>query len=199
MIKLILNYLFLEGDSDFSKIEMIRHAILQDETSSLQLDIQQGIRLIKEYDRIGVIAYADKPSGFQYVVDKDCRQLEIPEAGKVIIMGMMDGLQSGVHGLLLQKRVSNDEAWFDADEVLFPLHIRSRKPGDKIHTVGLNGNKKVKDMFIDLKIPPSQRERIPLILDRAGRVLWIPEIRRSNHALIQSSSRNILHMKIKDT
>lgn len=52
-------------------------------------------------------------------------------------------------------------AWFDGDELVLPLTIRSRLPGDTIRVMGLNGSKKVKDIYIDDKIPSSERSAIP--------------------------------------
>lgn len=52
-------------------------------------------------------------------------------------------------------------AWFDRDELVFPLTIRSRLPGDTIRVMGLNGSKKVKDIYIDDKIPAAERSMIP--------------------------------------
>jgi tRNA(Ile)-lysidine synthase len=47
---------------------------------------------------------------------------------------------------------------------------------------GLNGSKKVKDIFIDLKVPPRLRDRIPIVSDAEGAVIWIAGLRRSDIA-----------------
>lgn len=61
---------------------------------------------------------------------------------------------------------------------------------------GLNGTKKVKDMFIDAKIPPSQRDSAPLIVDAKGQVLWIPGLRHSKHAPVHRETIHVLHIKL---
>ena len=38
---------------------------------------------------------------------------------------------------------------------------------------GMNGSKKVKDIFIDQKIPAQLRKTWPLVTDNSGRVLWL--------------------------
>src|SRR5690606_8410385 len=81
-------------------------------------------------------------------------------------------------------KVDRHGALFDADLLVWPLVVRTRQSGDRIKPNGVIGTKKVKDMFIDLKIEPSMRDRTPLIADGDGRIIWIPGIRRSRHAMV---------------
>ena len=41
--------------------------------------------------------------------------------------------------------------------------IRNRRDGDIFYPKGMNGRKKVKDFFIDSKIPRDERMRIPIL------------------------------------
>ena len=47
---------------------------------------------------------------------------------------------------------SNFICRLDSNEVTLPLIVRTRKFGDKMYVKGMNGSKKVKDIFIDKKI-----------------------------------------------
>ncbi len=47
-----------------------------------------------------------------------------------------------------------------------PLHLRSRQEGDTIRLSG--GSKRLKKLYIDRKIPQSQRSRIPVLADDMG-------------------------------
>jgi tRNA(Ile)-lysidine synthase len=93
----------------------------------------------------------------------------------------------------VSKKQAN-EAIFDAEQLIFPLHVRNRCSGDRIEPFGISGSKKIKDLFIDLKVPPSQREKLPMIMDQSDCILWIPSIRRSNHALVNPSTAQVLKM-----
>lgn len=73
----------------------------------------------------------------------------------------------------------NDICRLDKSEVKLPLYIRTRKYGDKISLKGMNGHKKVKDVFIDAKIPIKQRDKWPIIVDSKDEVIWIPGIKKS--------------------
>lgn len=52
---------------------------------------------------------------------------------------------------------------FDYDNIEKEIIIRYRKDGDKITPLGMNGSKKLKDIFIDLKIPRENRNTIPIV------------------------------------
>ena len=61
---------------------------------------------------------------------------------------------------------------FDLATNPFPWLVRTFRPGDRIRPFGMSGRKKVKDIFIDRKIPASERRRIPLIFC-ADNLIWI--------------------------
>jgi len=65
---------------------------------------------------------------------------------------------------------------FDASVVPFPLAARSFRTGDRFCPYGMQGTKKVKDLFIDAKIDRESRCRIPIVV--AGEILWIAGLRR---------------------
>jgi len=66
---------------------------------------------------------------------------------------------------------------FDPDALRFPLVVRSRRPGDRMRLPG--GTKKVKKILLESRIPPSERHRVPLLVDAEGEVLWIPGMARA--------------------
>ncbi len=74
---------------------------------------------------------------------------------------------------------SNNICRLNSSEITLPLIIRTRKVGDKIFVKGLNGSKKVKDIFIDKKISLASRDSWPIVLDSTGKVVWIPGIKKS--------------------
>ena len=76
---------------------------------------------------------------------------------------------------------SNYVCRLNSNDITLPLIIRTRKYGDRMHVKGLNGSKKVKDIFIDKKIPLSERDSWPIVLDSIGNVVWIPGIKKSKY------------------
>lgn len=74
---------------------------------------------------------------------------------------------------------SNYTTRLNSKELSLPLYVRNRKDGDKIEVKNLNGNKKIKDLFIDLKIPLSIRNTYPIIVDSNDVIIWVPGLKKS--------------------
>jgi tRNA(Ile)-lysidine synthase len=53
-----------------------------------------------------------------------------------------------------------------------PLEVRTWRHGDRIRPLGMTGSKTLGDLFTDLKVPRSQRGRLPIVL-AGGRVAWV--------------------------
>ncbi|MDR1690063.1 MAG: tRNA lysidine(34) synthetase TilS [Clostridiales bacterium] len=52
------------------------------------------------------------------------------------------------------------------------LCVRNRREGDSIYFSGVGGRKKLKDLFIEKKVPLSQRSKVPIIA-AGSEVLWL--------------------------
>jgi len=74
---------------------------------------------------------------------------------------------------------SNNLCYLSSKEVKQPLYVRNRKDGDKISIKGTLGSKKVKDIFIDEKIPINDRDSWPILLDADDNIVWVPGIKKS--------------------
>ena len=71
----------------------------------------------------------------------------------------------------------------------FPVLVRSREPGDRIRLS--SGNKKLKKLFLEARIPSDHRGRIPVVVDAAGEVLWVPGVARAEEAVERGSTRTL--------
>jgi tRNA(Ile)-lysidine synthase len=58
------------------------------------------------------------------------------------------------------------------------------------------GTKKLNELFIDLKVPPSIRSAVPCILDGEGRMIWVCGIRRSQHAPVTDQTKYVLSITL---
>jgi len=61
----------------------------------------------------------------------------------------------------------------------------------------MEGSKKVKEIFIDQKIPKKYRSIYPIIEDD-GIIIWIPGVKRSKHALINEKTKIFLYLSMED-
>jgi tRNA(Ile)-lysidine synthase len=82
-------------------------------------------------------------------------------------------------------------ATFDSEELTFPLVLRCRIPGDRIQPIGMEGHKKVKDIFIDQKIPSSQRDHWPILADQSG-ILWITGLKRGSRGKVTDETEDVI-------
>lgn len=75
----------------------------------------------------------------------------------------------------------NNVCRLNSKEIKLPLYLRNKKNGDYISLLGTNGHKKVKDVFIENKIPLSLRDGYPLLVDKDDNILWIPNLKKSKY------------------
>ena len=70
------------------------------------------------------------------------------------------------------------------------LELRRWRAGDRIAPTGLNGHsRKLQDVFMTAKVPPSVRADLPLICDAAtGEVLWVPGYRIAQAVAVESAT-----------
>lgn len=74
---------------------------------------------------------------------------------------------------------NNDVCRIDSSELSLPLYVRTRKLGDKMYLKKIDGYRKVKDIFIDCKIPIKDRDKWPIVVDSKDKIVWIPGIKKS--------------------
>ena len=75
---------------------------------------------------------------------------------------------------------SNYTIRLNSEDVKLPLYVRNRREGDKMIVKGLNGTKKVNEIFINEKIKTTDRKTWPIVLDAEEKVVWIPGLKKSN-------------------
>ena len=83
---------------------------------------------------------------------------------------------------------------FDFNKIKGGIVVRNRQQGDKIKLVG--GSKKIKDLFIDLKIPREDRCKIPVIVDDEG-ILQVGEYKSSENYKIDENTKEVLKVIFK--
>ncbi len=89
-------------------------------------------------------------------------------------------------------------ALFDAAEIADSgLVVRNFRNGDRIHPLGMRGARKVKDVFIDRKLPRGDRGRFPIVTI-AGQVAWLPGLARGSAALVTKATDTILRVEARE-
>ena len=81
-------------------------------------------------------------------------------------------------------------AYFDLDNLAFPLEIRKWHFGDYFYPLGMKGKKKLSDYFIDQKISRQEKENVWILCSK-GQVAWIIGYRQDNRFKIKPGTKNI--------
>lgn len=187
-IKLILNYLYVNIPSSLSSIHIESIlTLLSQEHPSGSLDYPGGLKVIKSYTTCLFT--------FEHTeLEKYRIELEIPSSVTL------------PNGFIISCNVTreiplhrgNDTFLMRYEAISTPLIIRSREQGDKMKLKGMNGRKKVKDIFIDEKIPLHSRHAWPIVEDGNGNILWIPGLKKSifEEEGIHKGEFVILHVRV---
>lgn len=86
--------------------------------------------------------------------------------------------------------------WFDYDKIKNSLVLRTRRPGDYLELSG-GIRKKLKDFFIDCKVPREERSRRILLAD-GSHILWVTGLRISENYKVTEQTRTILKVQMKE-
>ncbi|MEC1368348.1 tRNA lysidine(34) synthetase TilS [Bacillus licheniformis] len=172
-VHLILNYLYENVPSAFSAhhIQVFLDWISQDGPSG-SLDFPNGLKVAKSYHTCLFTFQRLQCENVSY-------HYEISGAGEeeLILPGGSSLHVSGPGST--RKLQGNDVFATSPKQVQFPLYVRTRQNGDRVKLKGLNGSKKVKDIFIDEKVPLSKRDSWPIVTDAVGNIIWIPGLKKT--------------------
>jgi tRNA(Ile)-lysidine synthase len=114
---------------------------------------------------------------------------EVPEAGFAI--SAMGGL-----GQEIERRSGPDVAVVAAAALSLPLAVRNRRPGDRLRPSGAPGHRKLQDILVDRKIPRAERDRVPLVVDAAGRIVWVAGVTIAEECRVTAPSAGVVVLKV---
>ncbi len=72
------------------------------------------------------------------------------------------------------------------------LYIRHRQPGDRVYPVGMDGSKKLQDVFVDAKIPRHLRDSWPLVVTAKNNIVWVPQLVTDRRVSFQKKDSHYL-------
>ncbi len=178
------------------KVDVIKKVINEKTNNSVELSYQ-NIRDIEElfinakphiemflndnlyiYKSYNIMYFSDKKSetvDFNYTI-KECQEIKLPNNSSVIITDNPNKYYGNIYKLC-----------YNNLDFVFPITIRNRRNGDKIITT--SGTKKIKDVFINKKISMDIRNQLPIILNSADEIVWIPNVFKT-----QTYGENVLYM-----
>ena len=182
--QLILNYLYNETPPEISTFHMDEFiSLLKRKLPSGSLHFPKGLYIQKSYNKC-LISYEEKLGNNEFE-----HRLVVPgivtlEKGKIIAK-----LFHTKPDIALTKNVCLcDAKGLTGDSLI----VRTRKRGDRMTVFGMQGTKKLKDIFIDAKVEQDERDSWPIITTSEDTIIWIPGIKRSNVCLISEETKRFL-------
>ena len=169
-------------------IEAIRR-LAQAEKPQAALDLPGRLTVKRTYDHLIFSASVKKkPRPFHYAL-VGTGTYHLKEIGKTISVEEIKNRK----GLLLRR--SPRTAFLDAERLRFPLTLRTFKPGDRFIPFGMKGHKKLKDFFVDLKVPLEERRSTP-ILCCDDRPVWVCGFRIDDRFKVTPETKSILKISV---
>jgi len=150
-------------------------ALFENKKPHVELQISNMLYIYKSYNLIHFLNSKPDSQDFKYVIDEP-KSVILPDGSLVIITKYPNKYYGNTYKLC-----------YNNLDLIFPLTIRNRVNGDKIITD--SGTKKLKDIFINKKIPMETRNTIPIVLNNKNEIVWIPKIHE-----IKTDGENILYL-----
>lgn len=166
--KRVLEYILKEEYQHNIKVINDKHLELMgklclSKKSNLEIDLPLNKRYVKSY------GYAffkkDEEVCFKEYILED--EIILNEREKIVRIDKTDIIKSNY---LLR---------LDSREIKLPLKLRTRRYEDKMAVKNLEGSKKIKDIFIDAKIPRDKRDLWPVVVDSDDVIIWLPGLKKS--------------------
>ncbi|MFB9827484.1 tRNA lysidine(34) synthetase TilS [Lederbergia wuyishanensis] len=171
VIHLILNYLYKQYILDLTSIHIdALQQLIKSKNPSGRLDFPNGLKVIRSYDVCRfTFVNQERDTEYNYQIFAG-EKVALPNGKTFRVEKVSDcPIKTDANTLAI-----------DSESIHFPLTIRTRQQGDKFKVKGM-GTKKIKDIFIDMKIPLEDRAIWPIVTDRSGEVLWIPGLKKPSY------------------
>jgi tRNA(Ile)-lysidine synthase len=75
------------------------------------------------------------------------------------------------------------------------LKVRNFRPGDRFQPLGVKGTQKLKEFFIDHKIPRFERPKIPLLIS-GEMIAWIIGYRVDERVKVTQKTQKVLRVEV---
>ncbi|WP_027309055.1 tRNA lysidine(34) synthetase TilS [Caloramator sp. ALD01] len=160
--------------------------ILKGETGKYVV-LPHGIVCKIEYQNFLIDTIKDDSIEYEYKI-KIPGITYIPELNAKIYTNILENLNNINHNTFIK--------YFDYDKIGNDITVRSRKAGDYIILSGIGGKKKIKDFFIDKKVPRDKRHTIPLIA-KGSEIIWIIGMRENSLYRIDDKTKKILEIRFE--
>ena len=159
---------------------------LQQHSPSFLLELPHGVCFERRYDRVSLRrGKVEAIPPFEVELISPGRTL-VKEIGKEVVIEEMR--KDDEFGYL---NGTSNTAFLDYQSLQFPLKIRNFRPGDRFQPLGVKGTQKLKEFFIDHKVPRFERPKIPLLMS-GEMIAWIIGYRIDERVKVSERTQRVL-------
>ncbi len=188
VMQTLFNSLFEKEANEFGrKHQMQIISLIEDDKPNSQLDLPGSWIGQKSYQKF----YFLKEKGQHEEANKKIASALSLNLEEWVILpnGARIGLFQATKKLWTPNK-TKQVIWLDPASVHLPLQVRNRRPGDRMTLKGLEtGSKKIKDIFIDQKIPLNKREEAILVTDFKEEIIWLVEYKESRLSIVPETDK----------
>jgi len=153
------------------------------------LNLPRRLLVTRTYDHLIFSSSAKKkPQAFHYILD-GCGKYDLKAIGLSLSVEEIRSRKG------LRLRGSRWTAFLDAEKLSFPLILRTFQAGDRFIPFGMKGHKKLKDFFVDLKVPLERRYSTP-ILCCDDTPVWICGFRIDDRVKVTPSTTQVVKITV---
>jgi len=135
-----------------------------------RIDLPNHVVARREYDHLVLDRFDEKPpEDFEYVLEGP-GSYRLEAVGRSVFLELAAAADASWHG------GSPWTAHLNRELIHFPLTIRNFRHGDHFVPLGMKGTKKIKDFFIERRLPASERAKVPLLI-QGREILWVCGLR----------------------
>lgn len=98
----------------------------------------------------------------------------------------------------LQVLFDQNTACVDVDKLQFPLKVRKWMQGDYFYPLGMTGRKKVSDFLVDNKVNLFDKEKVEVLLNGNGDIMWIIGMRLDNRYKVDEKTKKVCKFVIQE-
>ncbi len=150
----VLKNIYRDEIDNFNKNYAIKILEMLEKEKNFRLSLPQNLQVIREYDEL-----------YFKEIDKE-------KSSFIIELETLTKLPNGDTIEIIKESSDNSNftTRLNSETLSLPLYIRTRQKGDRISVKNMAGTK---------KIPSSLRDTYPLVVDKEGKIVWIPGLRKS--------------------
>ena len=170
---------------EYIHIQLIIEMMESKDNTIWTLQLPNDIRVKRQYQKL-IIEQGDKSPVQSFIYPMLVgEKYWIPEIGVEFKLYLVT--REGI-GII---KANAKKAYFDYEKILGPIFVRNRIPGDSFKPSGNIGTKKLKDYFIDMKVPKEKRDAIPLVIGKQG-IIWVVGYRVDERYIVDEDTNIVL-------